>query len=74
MEKNVIIDGALCTGCGACAKMCPAGILYIDKNAGMAMVSNDKACDRLGGCMRICPAGAIKISRKSSPFAGIFGY
>ncbi|HRU40202.1 MAG TPA: 4Fe-4S binding protein [Candidatus Goldiibacteriota bacterium] len=70
---NVVIDAEKCTGCGACARMCPAGILYVDKGSKKAMVSDDKACDRLAGCMRICPQGAIKITRPAGIFASLFG-
>lgn len=74
MEKLVEIDQELCTGCGACVKMCPAQILYIDKAAKKAKVSNDIACDRLAGCMRVCKTGAIKVDRKVLSFAKLFGF
>ncbi len=74
MEKLVEIDQQLCTGCGACVKMCPAQILYIDKTTKTAKVSNDKACDRLAGCMRVCKVGAIKVNRQTPSFAKMFGF
>lgn len=74
MEKFVEIDPVLCTGCGACVKMCPAQILYIDKATKKAKVTDDKACDRLAGCMRVCKSGAIKVDRKAISFAKIFGF
>ena len=74
MEKLVEIDQALCTGCGACVKMCPAKILYIDKATKTAKVTDDKACDRLAGCMRVCKAGAIKVNRSAPSFVKMFGF
>ncbi len=74
MENNVEIDASLCTGCGACAKMCPAQILYVDQKEKIVKVSNDSASDRLGGCMRICPTGAIKIKKNIPSFAKLFKF
>ena len=74
MDKNVEIDQELCTGCGACVKMCPARILYIDKVTKTAKVSNDKACDLLAGCMRVCKVGAMKINRPAMSFGRLFGF
>jgi ferredoxin-type protein NapF len=74
MERFVEIDQALCTGCGACVKMCPAQILYIDKSTKKAKITNDKVCDRLAGCMKVCKTGAIKVDRKKFSFAALFGF
>ncbi|MEI7543090.1 MAG: 4Fe-4S binding protein [bacterium] len=74
MDKYVEIDQKLCTGCGACVKMCPAQILYIDKITKTAKVTNDKACDRLAGCMRVCKVGAIKVNRQTVSFGSLFGF
>lgn len=74
MEKYVEIDQELCTGCGACVKMCPARILYIDKKTMTAKVTDDKACDRLAGCMRVCKVGAIKVNREAMSFGKMFGF
>jgi len=73
MEKFVEIDETLCTGCGACVKMCPAQILYIDNKTKTAKVTDDKACDRLAGCMRVCKVGAIKVNMEKLSFAKLFG-
>lgn len=74
MEMLVEINQELCTGCGACVKMCPTQILYLDKASKKAKVSNDKACDRLAGCMRVCKSGAIKVTGKVPSLAKLFGF
>jgi ferredoxin-type protein NapF len=73
MEKFVEIDQSVCSGCGACVKMCPAQILYMDRFSKTAKVSNEKACDRLAGCMRICKSGAIKVRGRMPSLAKILG-
>ncbi len=61
MNKIVFIDENLCIGCGACVKLCPIKILYIDQKSGKCKVTDESKCDRLRGCERICPVGALKI-------------
>ncbi|MCE5301421.1 MAG: 4Fe-4S binding protein [Spirochaetia bacterium] len=60
-NRIVVIDEKKCTGCGACAVMCPKRILKIDANRGVAVVTDENLCDRLRGCVWNCPAGAINI-------------
>jgi NAD-dependent dihydropyrimidine dehydrogenase PreA subunit len=74
MEKSVEIDQKLCTGCGSCIRMCPAGIIYLDKSTKTAKISDEKRCDRLAGCVRVCKAGAIKVDRQMPSFAKLFGF
>jgi len=61
MKKVVIVDIALCIGCGACVELCPKKILYIDKENGKCKVRDESKCDRLRGCEKVCPVNAIKI-------------
>jgi NAD-dependent dihydropyrimidine dehydrogenase PreA subunit len=61
MNKIVMIDESLCTGCGSCVDLCPRRILYIDAATNTCKVTDEKRCDRLRGCERVCPTGAIKI-------------
>ena len=63
MNKVVIIDADKCIGCGVCVEICPAKILYLDKNSGKCKVTYENKCDKLQGCERICPSGAIKINK-----------
>jgi len=62
MNKTVIIDESLCTGCGKCETMCPQRILYLDKETRKCKVADETKCDRLAGCVLACPVNAIKIN------------
>lgn len=46
-----------CTGCTACAKLCPVFAITGDRN--VRHVINDKRCVECGVCGRVCPKGAI---------------
>ena len=47
-----------CTGCGICAKACPALVIeIIDKKADHV---NKAYCAECGHCVSICPAGAVE--------------
>jgi NAD-dependent dihydropyrimidine dehydrogenase PreA subunit len=61
MNKIVIIDEALCTGCGKCVKLCPRRILFLDPETKKCKVTDETQCDRLAGCERVCKTKAIKI-------------
>jgi len=61
MNKIVLIDEELCTGCAKCVLLCPKKILYIDSDTKKCKVTDELKCDRLAGCERVCPVKAIKI-------------
>jgi NAD-dependent dihydropyrimidine dehydrogenase PreA subunit len=61
MNKIVIIDEILCTGCGQCVAMCPKRILYLEQETRKCKVTDETKCDRLRGCEWACPVQAIKI-------------
>ena len=61
MNRTVVIDENLCTGCGTCIDICPKKILYIDPMEHVCRVTDETKCDRRGGCEFKCTAGAIKI-------------
>ncbi|MCF7974827.1 MAG: 4Fe-4S binding protein [Phycisphaerae bacterium] len=50
------VDSALCTGCGACSRICQFNAII--SLAGTAMVFRE-LCHGCGGCSLVCPTGAI---------------
>jgi Pyruvate/2-oxoacid:ferredoxin oxidoreductase delta subunit len=56
----VSIDADACSGCGECAKSCPADLLSMVE--AKAEVTGD-ACECMGcqSCTIICPSGAIVV-------------
>ncbi|MBN1773531.1 MAG: 4Fe-4S binding protein [Deltaproteobacteria bacterium] len=52
----VVIDPALCTGCGACVDICPAEALRLE--GGVARV-DARACLGCGVCVPECTMRAI---------------
>lgn len=50
------VDGARCTGCGECARICRfSGIVVIGKT----VLTFPELCHGCGGCVRVCPEGAV---------------
>jgi len=60
MEENRIeIDRGLCTGCGLCVTVCPAGTISLRE--GKAIVSGGESIS-CGHCEAVCPQEAIRIT------------
>lgn len=55
---QIYIEPNLCTGTGACAKVCPVGA--IESKEGYISVIDSFDCTRCGKCIDICSNGAIK--------------
>ena len=51
------IDRELCTGCGDCVAVCPAGVLTLEN--GHAVMAHAEDCQYCGDCEELCPYGAI---------------
>jgi uncharacterized protein (DUF362 family)/ferredoxin len=63
-----VIDGLLCTACGACIRSCPVpekAVIFSGK--GTAPIYNYSECIRCYCCQEMCPRGAISVK---SPFIG----
>jgi len=56
---KVIIDKDKCTGCGACANICPMDVFEIKDGKSTAVNEND--CISCRACEVQCPADAITI-------------
>jgi len=58
-NMSVRIDISKCSGCGACANVCPQYAISVRNN--LAMVDSNRCAD-CGRCVRACPSGAIEQS------------
>lgn len=52
------VDPGLCTGCGLCVRVCPAGTLALV--AGKAAVTGTRSI-QCGHCAAVCPVGAVTV-------------
>jgi ferredoxin/flavodoxin len=53
------VDGAKCSSCGICARLCPERSLTMDAASGLPV--NGERCALCQRCFAFCPAGAIAI-------------
>ncbi len=56
-RAEVWIDEARCTGCGACAEVCPTGAITLVE--GKARLNPDQ-CQGCEACVQVCPTGALQ--------------
>ena len=65
---NFQVDREKCIGCGLCVKVCPGGILHLNKQRKCEMDEIDSfgwnGCWKCEHCLAVCPKGAISIFGK----------
>lgn len=57
-EKEMQLDREKCTGCGACAAVCPNGAIHMEEGR---PILDAEACVFCGKCTRFCPTGAREV-------------
>ena len=67
----LVIERALCVGCGACVGGCPNGALEL---VGSAAAVDESRCVLCGVCVQSCPVGAIDIPREEAHTCDIERY
>lgn len=59
---KIFVDSKLCTGCGKCVDVCPAGVFeMIGDEKKIASPKNVSECMECHACEAQCPAGAIRM-------------
>ncbi|NLW07702.1 MAG: 4Fe-4S binding protein [Clostridia bacterium] len=60
LSQQVQHNEALCTHCGACTNLCPAGALYMERPA-MTVNFDDEKCVVCLMCVKACPYKAMEV-------------
>ena len=58
---RVEVDTEKCTGCGICAKACPANALVVEDKLVRMQPAGINECMGCGDCMPVCPTGAMAL-------------
>jgi adenylylsulfate reductase subunit B len=58
---SLLVERGLCVSCGACAEVCPGGLL--EPGAGGAIqIPRPEDCWGCCACLKACPSGALSIA------------
>ena len=71
---NQVCDPAYCSGCSACANICPKSALQMqpDYKGFLRPVINSTECVECGLCVRMCPQNSnLEVNNHSQVFAGL---
>lgn len=60
-----------CLGCGDCVNACTFDAMYMDKETGLPVISDDK-CTSCGACVKACPRNIIELRFKGKKNRRIF--
>lgn len=60
LSEMVVRNEDLCSQCGACTIVCPAGALYLQRPS-MEVVFDSKKCLVCGSCVQYCPFKAMEV-------------
>ncbi|MDY6875382.1 MAG: 4Fe-4S binding protein [Chloroflexota bacterium] len=68
---KVTVEPALCTGCGACVRDCPAFALELERESRekFQLIHYHDRCAYCGQCQDVCRQGAIRLMSKYVPAA-----
>ena len=61
MQGFLAIDDEMCTGCGTCARVCPAGCISMETGKAVRDATAGDGCNVCLACIHACPAGAISL-------------
>lgn len=62
LSPRPVPDAGSCTGCGSCARTCPAGAIRMREWRGQRLAVVDQgACIRCYCCHELCPVGAVAL-------------
>lgn len=58
--ETLVLDEAVCMGCGACVDVCPHAVFLIEEKK--ARIVSRGTCMECGACARNCPVSAISVN------------